>query len=105
MITYAPRRPQLAQQLAPALAPSLAPAFAPAPAGNGATTAVVIGGLIGLGMAATGVLFNYGVARESKSGLVKTTGYIMAGAGALGALLGVGALLFAGAAAARGNGV
>lgn len=40
-----------------------------------------------LGVSSVGVLFTYGIARESKSGLVKTTGYILAGAATLVALV------------------
>ncbi len=50
--------------------------------------------VIGMGTGVMAVLFHYGVAQESKSKLVKTTGYIMAGIGALSALVGVGALIF-----------
>lgn len=52
-------------------------------------------GAVGLALAATGVLFHYGVAREAKSKLVRTTGYIMAGVGALGVALGAIGLLTA----------
>ncbi len=48
-------------------------------------TKVGAGALV-LGLSAVGVLFTYGIARDSRTKLVKTTGYIMAGAGAIVAL-------------------
>lgn len=52
---------------------------------------VVVLGLLATAAAAVPVLYYYGTARESKSKMVKTTGYIMAGLGAggvFGTLLG-----------------
>jgi hypothetical protein len=92
-------------QFAPFVGPDLAPVRTPgaaAPAGNGAAIVLVAGlGLLGLAASAVGVLFHYGIARESKSGLVKTTGYILAGAGVLGTLITVGGIIGGAAAATR----
>jgi hypothetical protein len=75
--------PRMGQQLTP-LVPPAAP---PSPmAALGAGVAV-------LALSSVTVLFSYGIARESKSKLVKTTGYILAGVGALAAAaeaLGIG---------------
>jgi len=55
----------------------------------------IVGTAIGLLVGGAGVLFHFGVAKESPSKLVRTTGYVMAGAGALGALVSVAGLAFA----------
>lgn len=72
-------RPKMGQQDAP-LTPLVSPAK-PASFGMKAGAGALV-----LGLSSVGVLFTYGIARDSRSSLVKTTGYIMAGAGALVAL-------------------
>ncbi len=47
--------------------------------GAGKIAAGIGVGLLTLGLGAVSTLFLYGVARDSKSKMVKTTGYIMAG--------------------------
>ena len=83
-LSVAPRRPMLAQTATPLVPPaSIAPA-----APSGAGTAIGLGAAaVTLGVASLGVLFSYGVARESKSKMVKTTGYILAGIGGLVAIV------------------
>lgn len=49
--------------------------------------AAVGAGVAVLALSSVTVLFSYGIARESKSRLVKTTGYVLAGVGALAALV------------------
>lgn len=92
-------RPALGQ-FAPMVVPSIpgiepaAPA-PPAPAaesGDGAAiAAVALLGLVGLASGVVSTLFYYGVAQESKSGTVKTPGYILAGVSALSTLVTLGA--------------
>lgn len=86
------RMPTLGQQL-PSVAPT--PGAPSAPSNGGSAALGVVGALIALGIGSVGVLFSYGVARESKSGMVRTTGYILAGTGALMALINAGAIFFA----------
>lgn len=57
---------------------------------------IAVLGLLATAAAAVPTLYHYGAARESKSKMVKTTGYIMAGlgaAGVLGTLIGTIALV------------
>lgn len=61
------------------------PMVAPS-SGAGSLAARIGAGLLTLGLAGLGVAFTYGIASESKSKMVKTTGYILAGVGALVAL-------------------
>jgi len=84
----------VAPMLVPALASksrigqSFTPIAAPAAAPSGTGVAVGLGAAaVTLGVASLGVLFSYGVAKESKSKLVKTTGYILAGLGGLVAIV------------------
>lgn len=72
-------RPTLGQTPLPMVAPSV-------PAGAGSVAAGFGAGLLTLAVAGLGVAFTYGIARESKSKMVKTSGYIPAGVGALVAL-------------------
>lgn len=68
--------PRMGQQIVP-LAPPTPPV----------SPAIALGaGALVLGLSSVGVLFTYGIARESRNKLVKTTGYIMAGVGAIAAL-------------------
>ena len=84
-------------QAVPSVAPSPGVPSAPsAPSGGGGSAALgIAAGVIALGLGAVGVLFSYGVAAESKSGMVKTTGYILAGTGALMALINAGVVFVA----------
>lgn len=83
-------------QALPAVAPTPGvPAAPSAPSGGGGLALGVAGAAIALGLGAVGVLFSYGVAKESRSGMVKTTGYILAGTGALMALINTGVIFFA----------
>lgn len=60
----------------------------PAPAPSAGHVAAGLGaGLLTVGVAGLGAAFAYGIAKESKSKLVKTTGYIIAGLGAVAAIL------------------
>lgn len=68
---------RMGQQLTP-LVPPAAPASPVAAVGAGVAV---------LALSSVTVLFSYGIARESKSRLVKTTGYVLAGVGALAALV------------------
>jgi hypothetical protein len=55
-----------------------------------------LGMAVGLGVGVLGVLFNFGIASESKSNLVKVTGYSLAGIGVLGLIVGsIGAVIVA----------
>lgn len=74
------------------ITPLVPPAAAPAPTDAGQVAAAIGGSILTLGVLGLSVAFTYGIARESKSGLVKTTGYIMAGAGALVSLVEAGAV-------------
>jgi hypothetical protein len=72
----------------PALGQTPLPMVQPSkPAGAGGAAAGLGAGVLTLAIAGVGVAFTYGIARESKSKLVKTTGYVLAGAGALVALV------------------
>lgn len=73
-----PRHPAMGQQLTPLVPPAPPPGTGLMAIGAGATV---------LALSAVSVLFAYGVARESSSRMVKTTGYILAGVGALAALV------------------
>lgn len=73
--------------------PMVAPSGSSSKAGSGALA--VGAGLLTLGVASVGVLFSYGIARESKSKLVKATGYVLAGVGAIAALIEAGAVAVA----------
>lgn len=71
-------------QITPLVSP--APSMAPMASGGGPAVAGLLAvgaGALTIGVVGISVLFTYGIAKESKSGLVKTTGYILAGAGAL----------------------
>lgn len=85
-------------QMQPFLTPTLAP-FTPneaavtappasvAQSGDGAGKVALVGvSLLYAALGATSALFSYGVARESQSKMVRTTGYILAGVAGLGAL-------------------
>lgn len=74
------------------LAPSVTPPSAPAPSGAGQVAAAIGASALTLGVVGLSVAFTYGIARDSKTSLVKTTGYILAGAGALVALVEAGAV-------------
>jgi hypothetical protein len=90
-------------QMQPFLTPTLTP-FAPTMPTAAAATPAAGGGerlaLVGLtllyaGMGVTSALFSYGVAKESQSKMVRTTGYILAGVAGLGvlaSLIGAGAV-------------
>jgi hypothetical protein len=78
-------------QLAPLVPPTAAPS------GIGSGLAATGAGLATLAFGSVSVLFMYGVAKESRSGLVKTTGYILAGVSALAVLIeaaAVGAVVY-----------
>lgn len=77
-------------QMTPLVNPSsVAPSVSPA--GGAATAALAIGASVAvLAVSSLSVLFSYGVAKESKSSLVKTTGYVIAGLGAAFALVEAG---------------
>jgi hypothetical protein len=76
-------------QLNPFIAPTLpnAASTPTAPAASGGSALVALAGtLLYAGLGVTSTLFSYGVAKESRSKTVKTTGYILAGVSALGTL-------------------
>ena len=75
--TFTSRFPSMGQ-----LTPLVPPA---PPAGTGLVAAGA--GLAALALGGVSVLFMYGVAKESKSSLVKTTGYVLAGVSVLAALV------------------
>jgi len=82
-------QPRMGQQLSPMVAPAGGPSVSQLMAAGGVT-------ILTLGLGAVSALFLYGVASESKSKLVKTTGYIGAGVAALGTVveaLGAGVLI------------
>jgi hypothetical protein len=79
-------------QLTPLVPPSPAPA---APTGGGQVAAAIGASALTLGVLGLSVAFTYGIARESKSSLVKTTGYIMAGVGSLMTVIEAGAVGYA----------
>jgi hypothetical protein len=79
-------------QLTPLVPPS---APAPAATGPGQVAAAVGASLLTLGVVGISVAFTYGIARESKSSLVKVPGYILAGVGSLVALVEAGAVGYA----------
>lgn len=52
-----------------------------------------VGNLVSLGVAGLTAAFTYGIARETRSPMVRTTGYILAGLGALSGVILAGSLL------------
>jgi len=84
------RRARLAQAV-PAVNPVL-PTMPSAPT-SGPLAAGILGGIFVLALGTVGTLFNYGIARESRSKMVKTTGYIVAGVSALSTLVAAGAMV------------
>jgi hypothetical protein len=62
-------QPQMGQTPLPIVSPS---------SGPGKIAAGIGVGVVTLGLGAVSTLFLYGIAKESKSKMVKTTGYIMA---------------------------
>lgn len=81
------RTPRLAQAL-PAVNP-----MTPAAPSSGPLAAGLLGGAFVLALGAVSTIFYYGLARESKSKLVKTPGYIVAGLSALSTLVAAGSLV------------
>lgn len=105
----ATRRPvRLTLGLAPFLSPNLdimnpsMPSSAPAGITGGGRALLAGATLLYAGLGVASTLFSYGVAKETKSSMVRTTGYILAGVGAITTLVtlvgGLGASALAGAA-------
>jgi hypothetical protein len=66
------------------IAPSPVAAVSAPAGGDGAAKAALVGGsFLAAALAGTSTAFTYGLARDSQSTMVKTTGYILAGIGAL----------------------
>lgn len=89
MISLANRGKVLGQMnpfINPALT-ALSPADTTPATANGASKVGVIGmSVLGGALALTSTLFTYGLAKESSSKMVRTTGYILAGVSALGTI-------------------
>jgi hypothetical protein len=71
------------------------PAAALAQVSAGQVAGALGASAVTLGVLGIGVAFTYGIARDSKTSLVKTTGYILAGVGALAAVVEAGAVGYA----------
>lgn len=92
MITLA-NRGKILGQMNPFVSPALdaltpAPAPSAAPAGGGEVPKALLAGtsvMLG-GVALASTLFTYGLARDSQSKMVKTSGYIVAAISAIGTL-------------------
>jgi len=72
--------------------PSINP-MTPAAPSSGPLAAGLLGGAFVLALGAVSTIFYYGLARESKSKMVKTPGYIVAGISALGTLVTAGSMI------------
>jgi hypothetical protein len=81
------RTPRMAQAL-----PSVNPTMPAAPSA-GPLAGGLLGGAFVLALGAVSTIFYYGLARESKSKLVKTPGYIVAAISALGTLITAGGMI------------
>jgi hypothetical protein len=89
MLTFA-NRGNILGQMNPFINPSMdlisTPSTPAASSGGNKPLAVGVS-LLAAALAGTSTLFTYGLARDAKSKMVKTTGYVLAGVSALGTLV------------------